>query len=137
MVKAAARAWLTDQKVSSITPQNFAHGLNADILPSLNVHLKKPLCERTARQWFVKLGWRRTVLRKGVYMDRHEHEDVVKYQEEVFLPKMKEFEQRMARYESPELTCVEPVLQPGEKELIAEFHDESCCQQNEFKSSAW
>jgi hypothetical protein len=48
MVKAAARGWLTDQKVGSITPQNFTHGLNTDILPPLNVHLKKPLCERTA-----------------------------------------------------------------------------------------
>jgi hypothetical protein len=70
-------------------------------------------------------------------MDGHEWEDVVKYHEKVFLPKMKEFERWMAHYKGPELTCVEPVLQPGEKELTTEFHNESCCQQNEFKSSAW
>ena len=91
-VKAAARTWLTEQRVGSITPQNFAHGLNTQILPSLNISLTKPLCERTARRWLLQLGWSRTVLRKGVYMDGHEREDVVKYRGTVFLPKMKEFE---------------------------------------------
>jgi len=89
--------------VGSITPQNFAHGLNTQILPSLNIFLTKPLCERTAHQWLLQLGWSRTVLHKGVYMDSHECKDVVKYQETVFLPKMKEFEQRMAQYEGPGL----------------------------------
>ena len=50
---------------------------------------------------------------------------------------MKEFEQRMARYEGPALTRIEPLLLPGQKEVIAEFHVESCCQANEFKSLAW
>jgi hypothetical protein len=136
-IRAAARTWLTEQIIGSITPQNFAHGLNTKILPSLNITLKKPLCERTARRWLVKLGWSRTMLRKGVYMDGHEREDVVKYRETVFLPAMKEFERRMVRFEGPELKWVEPVLEPGERILITEFHDESCCQQNEHRSSAW
>jgi hypothetical protein len=136
-IKAAARTWLTEQPVGSITPQNFAHGLNTQVLPSLGVSLTKPLCERTARRWLIQLGWSRTVLRKGVYMDGHEREDVVKYRNDVFLPKMQEFERRMARYEGPELRRIAPSLLSGEKELIAEFHDESCCQANEFKSSAW
>jgi hypothetical protein len=33
---------------------------------------KKSSCEWTARQWLIKLGWRLTVLQKGVYMDGHE-----------------------------------------------------------------
>ena len=49
---------------------------------------------------------------------------------------MKEFERRMARYEGPELKHIEPDLQPGEVELIAEFQNESCCQGNNHKSSA-
>jgi hypothetical protein len=36
-------------------------------------------------------------------MDGHERPDVVEYREKAFLPKMKEFEQRMARYEGPDL----------------------------------
>jgi hypothetical protein len=103
----------------------------------LGVSLAKSLCERTARRWLIQLGWSRTILRKGVYMDGHERDDVVKYRNDVFLPKMQEFERRMARYEGPELRRIAPSLLSDEKELIAEFHDESCCQANEFKSSAW
>ena len=43
----------------------------------------------------------------------------------------------MAQYEGPELKCIEPDLQPGEVELIAEFQDELCCQGNDHKSLAW
>jgi hypothetical protein len=70
-------------------------------------------------------------------MDGHERPDVVKYHEEVFLPAMKTFERWMVRFEGPQLTWVEPVLEPGERVLIAEFHDESCFQQNDHQSSLW
>jgi len=50
---------------------------------------------------------------------------------------MKDFEHRMAQYEGLELKCVEPNLLPGERELIAEFQDETCCQGNEHKPLAW
>jgi len=78
-----------------------------------------------------------TVLRKGVYMDGHEHEDVVKYHNSIFLPRMQEYERRMARYEGPDLKHIKPILAEGEKELISEFQDETCCQANEHVSSAW
>jgi hypothetical protein len=137
VVRTASRTWLTEQSIGSVTPNSFMHALNKIILPSLGMSPSKPLCERTARRWLVKLGWTRTILRKGVYMDGHERADVVEYREKVFLPKMKEFERRMARYEGPDLKRVEPNLLPGEKELIAEFQDETCCQGNDHKTSAW
>ena len=52
-------------------------------------------------------------------MDGHEHEDVVKYCQEVFLPAMAKFEEQMAKFEGPELTKVPPTLKAGEKEIIA------------------
>jgi len=137
VVRTASRTWLMEQPIGSVTPSHFNHALNDIILPSLGMTPSKPLCERTARRWLVKLGWTRTVLRKGVYMDGHERADVVEYREKVFLPKMKEFERRMARYEGPELMRIEPNLLPGERELIAEFQDESCCQGNDHKTTAW
>ncbi|KAF8585146.1 hypothetical protein K439DRAFT_1344160, partial [Ramaria rubella] len=136
-VKIAARTWLTEQHIGSVTPQAFCHALNSTVLPSINISQSKPLSERTMRRWLVKLGWTRTTLRKGVYMDGHEREDVVKYQNDIFLPAMAKFEKRMIRFEGLKLKQVEPTLLPGERILIAEFHDESCCQQNEFKTSAW
>lgn len=136
-VSTAAWSWLTEQKVGSITPQNFRHALNDTILPALGISTRKPLCERTARRWLIKLGWSRIQLRKGVYMDGHEREDVIRYREKVFLPQMKEYERRMAKYEGPELKRVEPHLGTGEKELIAEWQDESCFQQYDFVTSLW
>jgi hypothetical protein len=54
------------------------------LFAELNIAPKSPISEWTARRWLIKLGWRRTVVRKGVYMDGHEQEDVVDYWNKVF-----------------------------------------------------
>ena len=59
--------------------------MNEIILPELNINLSKGISERTAQHWLIKLGWRRTVVRKGVYMDGHERADVVEYRNNIFL----------------------------------------------------
>ena len=135
----ASRAWLIQQQKGKVTPAKFQKGLNKIILPSLSIYPNKPLCERTARRWLVKLGWQRTKIKKGVYVDGHEREDVVSYRQNVFLPKMAEYEQRMAKYErvGDNLQRVAPTLQPGERELIPEFHDESSFHAFEHTTSAW
>lgn len=135
-VQLAAREWLMSQSIGQVSPKQFRHALNNIILPSLNINLAKPLCERTARRWLVKLGWRQTQLKKGVYMDGHERDDVRKYRQEVFLPAMAAFESRMVHFEGPELQQVEPTLQDGEKKVIANFHDECCFHVNDFKTHA-
>ncbi|KAJ3978884.1 hypothetical protein F5890DRAFT_1559520 [Lentinula detonsa] len=136
-VRKAAHAWLVAQKVGNVNPRQFQLALNETILPSLGVQRASPLCVRTARRWLVVLGWRLTVLRKGVYMDGHQRVDVVKYWEEVFLPAMAKYECRMARYEGPDQKRVPPILLPGEKEIIAQFHDESGLHALEYKSKVW
>ncbi|KAJ3563302.1 hypothetical protein NP233_g9023 [Leucocoprinus birnbaumii] len=124
-VRSAARMWLTDQPLGTVTPLKFHHALCDEILPSLGFSLNKPPCLRTARRWMVKLGWFHSVVRKGVYMDGHEREDVVKYRQEVFLPKMLEFERRMAKYipnpSGEGMIRIEPELKEGEKELGKSF----------------
>jgi hypothetical protein len=77
------------------------------------------------------------MLKKGVYMDGHEREDVVKYRNEVFLPAMAKFEERMTKFEGPELRKVAPTLREGEKEIIPQFHNESCLSVNDYKARAW
>jgi hypothetical protein len=64
------------------------------------------------------------MLCKGVYMDGHEHSDVVAYCNKVFLPVMEKYECRMTQYNGENLEKREPDLQPGEKGTIAQFHDE-------------
>jgi len=136
-VQSRTRAWLTAQKVGSVTPKKLQSALTSIIFPDLGIHPKQPLSMRTARRWLLKLGWRHTTVRKGVYMDGHERDDVVKYRREVFLPLMAQYEARMTHYEGPELKKVELVLKPGEKRIIAQFHDECCFHTNDQSNSAW
>lgn len=139
-IRNAAREWLTKEPAGSVTPQRFQIALNENILPDLSVSIKKPLSLRTARRWLIRLGWRLTTLRKGVYMDGHERPDVVEYRKS-FLHRMAQFESRMAKYEfvanDQPLLRVSPQLNPGEKEVIPNFQDETCFTVNEYKSRAW
>ena len=66
--------------------------VNTIIFPDLDITPKNPIGVRTARQWLIKLGWQHTEVKKSVYMDGHEHADVVKYCQEVFLLLMARFE---------------------------------------------
>jgi hypothetical protein len=127
------------QKVGSVKPSKFRVALNEVILLATGVHPKTSLSERTARHWLVKLGFRRTIYRKGMYIDRHERPDVVKYRDEVFLPQMAEYERRMTQYViwDRKLVAIPPTLADGEKEIIAEFHDECCFHAFDFLNSVW
>ena len=138
-VQAAIRTWLTSQAIGSVTPRLFAEGINSTILPSLDIMVKKPVCEWTARRWLVQLGWTHQTLRKGVYMDGHERLDVVKYHEEVFLPKLSAYERQMVKFELEDgmLCPVQPDLQPGERIIIPQWQDETCFQANKFKKNLW
>jgi len=78
-VQRAARTYLTGLHIGDVTPKDFRCALNERILPTLGIMLEVGLSERTARRWLYKLGWRRTRLKRGVYMDGHEREDVKKY----------------------------------------------------------
>ena len=46
----------------------------------------------TAKRWMKKLGFNWANTPKGQYVDGHEHEEVVTYQQEVFLPKLAEID---------------------------------------------
>jgi hypothetical protein len=70
-------------------------------------------------------------------MDGHEQEDVVKYCNEVFLPAMVKFEEQMTKFKGPELKRVALILRDGKKEIIPQFHNESCLTVNDYKAKAW
>ena len=138
-LQSAALDWLSKLPTGEVSPKRFCEALTKEILPSLGIG-KDALSEWTARRWLVKLGWRRTRLKKGVYMDGHERDDVVKYRNEKFLPLMAEYERQMVRWAENEdgtFERVEPELQPGEKRIIALFQDESSFHAGEYKSNVW
>jgi hypothetical protein len=136
-VEAVTRAWLTAQKVGTVTPRGLARALDEKLLPSLGICPLRPLSVRTARRWLIRLGWRRTVVRKGIYKDGHEREDVVLYRTNVFLPTMAKYEARMTKFEGPALERKEPVLQEGERHIVPYYHVESCLHANDAASTAW
>jgi hypothetical protein len=138
-VQAASRAYLMGLATGEVTPKRFRRALNEQILPSLGIELEKGLSERTALRWLVKLGWRNTKLKKGVYMDGHERCDVKEYRQEVFLPSMAKYEQAMAKWNliGSELEREDPVLGPGEKRIVPIFQDESSFHANEYRQNIW
>ena len=78
-------------------------------------------------------------MKKGVYMDSHERPDIIKYQDDVFLPLMALYERRMVEWKSEGsgFVRIEPDLGPDEKRVIAVFQDESCFHVNDNKQNSW
>jgi hypothetical protein len=87
----------------------------------------------------VKLGWRNTRLKKGVYMDGHEREDVREYRNKKFLPLMAEYKKAMVKWNlvNSELKHKDPILGSGEKRIVPVFQDESSFHVNEYKQNLW
>lgn len=93
---------------------------------------------RTARKWMRKrMGLRYQKITKHVYFDGHEREDVVKFRNEVFLPKLAEFEPRIAVFNEDGTFEKPKTLQDGEELVIPITHDESIFHANDGRRAAW
>lgn len=76
-----------------MTPRKLQYHVNNVIIPGLGLDLAgQSISETCARRWLHKLGYAVTEVKKGVYVDGHEHPDVIKYRQE-FLAKVKENDQ--------------------------------------------
>lgn len=58
-----------------VRPSKLRKYVNEFLLPE--VGFEGSICERTAARWLNKLGFRLCHIRKGVYVDGHEREEVV------------------------------------------------------------
>jgi hypothetical protein len=56
-------------------PHKLCRYINKILLPSLQ--LEDSISEATAVRWLMKLGFKLSQVRKGVYVDGHERPDVV------------------------------------------------------------
>lgn len=99
---------------------------------------ERPVAERTAQRWLSILGFRWKSEAKGMYSDGHEREDIVKYRQECFLPRMAELLRRSAEFDvdANELPCPEPIPE-GMKEVIVHMHDESIFYAHDRRSMRW
>ena len=63
------------------------------------ISTSKGISRATTYRW---LGFYASESKKGVYIDGHEREDVVRYRQDVFLPKMKELDLYCTHYDEKE-----------------------------------
>ena len=88
----AVQVFLTTQKLGTITPFILCEHVNSVILPALELTKSKAtICEWTTINWLCKLGYQCKDVRKGIYIDGHEHPDVIETQAK-FLEKMAQYE---------------------------------------------
>ena len=86
---------------------------SSSLLPQSTRHIRA----RTARRWLKKLGFVYKDVKKDVYLDGHEREDVVKYRDEVFLKIWQEASRRFVVFKEDGSWEKPPGLRPGEKPL--------------------
>lgn len=95
---------------------------------------------RTAQCWLHLNGWRYGRRKNGMYVDGHERDDVVAYQEE-FIERWKVYEKRMYSYNNEgicegNLTGF-PVPHGQRSRLILVTHDESTFYETERRKTVW
>jgi len=95
--------------------------MNEVILPGLGFAPSPTIHLNTARNYLKKLGYTYAKVKKGIYIDGHEREDVVEYRK-VFLEEISKLERRMPVFSDDleEITWPDDDTQP----LILVTHDE-------------
>jgi hypothetical protein len=94
----------------------------------------------TVRRWLRTIGFQRKMVSRGVYHDGHERADVVAYRNDAYLPQMKILELRMGIWDEDSQRVWfkrPPTLLPGQKEIIAIFHDETALHAQEMPRYVW
>ena len=113
---------------------------------------KVSLQARTAREWLNKMGYRWKSIKKGIYIDGHEREDVVQYRDK-FLdtwygmqPYVREWEEvreevegevRVTGLRKKEKDTVRDATFGNVTEIILVTHDESTFNANDGRRSCW
>jgi hypothetical protein len=94
---------------------------------------------RTAQRWLRKHDWRYGRPKKGMYIDGHEREDIVKYRNE-FIQRWKEYEKRMVIYDNNGNIATTPrgfKVPNGRFRLVLVTHDESTFYANDRRKTKW
>ena len=91
------------------------------------------ISNKMACRYLQALGYRYQSTPKGQYVDGHEREDVVTYHKEIFLPKWKEFMDRMTTWDRD----LKEILPSGGKRVIVWFHDELVFYAHDRRKKGW
>ena len=97
---------------------------------------KTSVLERTARRWLSKLGWR-CGRHKGMYVDGHEHSDVVEYRQ-AFVERFQNYERWFHTWDNSGNKLLHPSpAATGPLRLVLVTHDESMFYQNDQQQIHW
>ena len=115
---------ITTTKLKSRTPKNLKVYIERTVFPKLTGHIKKDtISEKTCWNYMYLWGYKYDERKKGVYYDRYERLDVVKYRKE-WLKRMFEYQKLMKDFDGDMMDIVsEPQLKSEEKELVQVMHN--------------
>jgi hypothetical protein len=117
--------------VNKEMPMGLKKYIEVELFPQIQLKVAKGISLAMARQWLRKEGFHYIGFNKGLYFDGHDRPDVVKYQQEKFLPAMKEYWPRLVKYivgdvrtEVMPANLVEwPLVLVAQDEMMAQAHN--------------
>ncbi|KZT32519.1 hypothetical protein SISSUDRAFT_1072510 [Sistotremastrum suecicum HHB10207 ss-3] len=101
--------------------------------------LTKAISPRTALRWLAAMKYQYGKEKKGMYLDGHEREDVVKYRQDVFIPLWSGYEKRMLLKDRQGVVTQWPGLGrfPLDRRVVLVTHDESTFYGNDQRQTRW
>ncbi|KAI6108212.1 hypothetical protein F5141DRAFT_1064423 [Pisolithus sp. B1] len=101
--------------------------------------LNRTISLSTAQQWLHKLGYRWKKEKQGQYSDGHEHDDVVHYHQNIFLPEWSGIELSLQnwKFDDPNQEYSPPTTSPSSRHVVVWFHDESTFYANDHHKVRW
>ena len=148
---ASAGESVTRQQLAYAINTNWSTGrlpiVNAGVItilpaPALSV-MNTTLSSRTASSWLRSLGYSYKEVKKGVYKDGHEREDIISYHQNQFLPTLQALKPFMVSWKQSENGNLEVVMVPPEslpayqRAIVVVTHDESTFDSNDGRARVW
>lgn len=90
---------------------------------------------RSARRWLRRMGYRYRNIRKGIFLDGHEREDVTIYRQE-FIQILTQLQPLIVEYDNNGI-MIEKSPMRGERLRVLMAHDESTFSANNARRQAW
>src|SRR5260221_4472556 len=91
----------------------------------------------TAQRWMCKMGYNWGNTPKGQYVDGHEREDIVAYQQNVFLPKLTAIEAKMRIWTEGGIDNTNAATTSNIRHTVVWYHDESVFYANDRRTNRW
>jgi hypothetical protein len=138
MVPAVADKYLRNI-ITSEMPRGLKKYMDVELFPRIHLKVGRGISLRTARRWLHREGFRYTQHKKALYYDGHDRPDVLQYRQDVFLPQMKKFRERLVEYEVGNVAAELDKQPPNfvERRLVLCAHDEMTAQANDDTSMSW